>query len=103
MPRGAVVRAKKWTPRGASKVRGEELRPGRPRAAGRRRSVNDFAVQGEVETIALDLFRDAKADDRLDDRQDNDRDNRVINDHRHDPDALVDDLAGIAFDQARGA
>src|SRR5271169_1144474 len=104
MPRGRARSGnKKWTPRGASKVRGEELRPARQRAAGRRSSVNDFAVQGEVEAVALDLVRDAQADDRFDDGENDDGDDCVIDNDRHDTDALIDDLARVALDEAGGA
>jgi hypothetical protein len=37
-------------------VRGEELCPAVAKAAGRRSSVNDFAVQGKVEAVALDVL-----------------------------------------------
>ena len=60
-------------------------------------------MQGEVEAVALDLFRDAQTDDRLDDREDDEGDDCVIHDDRDDADALVDDLAGVALEEAGGA
>src|SRR3984957_2163678 len=94
------VRNKKWTPRGASKVRGEELRPAAAKAAGRRSSVNDFAVQGQVETVALHLFGNAQADRDVDDLQDDEGNDRVVDDDRGHPLELVDELPDVALQQA---
>src|SRR5579872_1404485 len=72
-----------------------------PRAPDLARTLlDDLAVQSEVEAVALDLFADAQADDRVDDLQDDEGDDRVIGDDGHDADHLVDELAGIAFEQA---
>src|SRR5271166_5834740 len=90
-------------PGGRPRSAGRNFARRRPSVAGRRSSVNDFAVKGEVEAVALDVFRDAQADDRLDDGQDDDGDDRVIDDDRHDADALIDDLAGVALEEAGGA
>src|SRR5271169_6161977 len=90
-------------PRGVQGPRGGTSPGGRPSAAGRRSSVNDFAVQGEVEAVALDFVRDAQADDSFDYSEDDDSDDRVIDDDGDDADALVDDLARVTFDEARGA
>src|ERR1700722_14524164 len=65
--------------------------------------VNDFAVKGEIEAVALDLVRDPQADDGFDDREDDDSDDCVINDDGNNADALVDDLVRVALHQAGGA
>src|ERR1700722_131877 len=62
--------------------------------------VNDFAVKGEIEAVALDLVRDPQADDGFDDREDDDSDDCVINDDGNNADALVDDLVRVALHQA---
>ena len=62
--------------------------------------LNDFAVQGEIEAVALDLVGDLQADHHLDDRQDDEGDDRVVDDDGADADDLIDDLPGIAFEQA---
>src|SRR5277367_5539572 len=90
-------------PKGVQGPRGGTSPGGGQKAAGRRSSVNDFAVQGEIEAVALDFVRDAEADDRLDDGEDDEGDDRVVNDDSDDADALVDDLAGVALQEAGGA
>jgi hypothetical protein len=46
-------------PRGRPRSAGRNFARRPLKAAGRRSLVNDFAVQGEVETVALHLFGDA--------------------------------------------
>ena len=62
--------------------------------------LHHLAVQGEIETVALDFVGDPQADRHVDDLQDDQRDDRVIDDDRADADQLIDDLARVAFDQA---
>jgi len=49
-------------PKEASKVRGEDFHPAAAKPPRVAALVNDFAVQGEIETVALDLLGDAQAD-----------------------------------------
>src|SRR5690349_16018267 len=62
--------------------------------------LNRLAVQGEIEAFALHLFLHAQADHDVDDLQDDERHHEVVDEHDADADALVDDLRGIALDQA---
>src|ERR1700744_3282345 len=92
---------KKWAPRRAPKVRGEELPPGgRQKPPGAADLVNDFAVEGEIETIALHLFGDAQPDSDVDNLQDDEGHDRVVDDDRNHALDLIDELPDIALEQA---
>ena len=60
-------------------------------------------MQSEIETVALDFFADAQADHEIDELENDQGHDHVVDEHGADADALVEHLAGIAFDQARGA
>jgi hypothetical protein len=60
-------------------------------------------VQREIETVALDVLADAQPDDQIDDLEDDQGHDHVVDKDRADADELIDDLAGIALDQAGGA
>src|ERR1700755_2966975 len=93
--------AKKGRPEGRPRSSGRKLSPGgSQKAAGRRKLVNDFAVQGEVQTVALHLFRDAQPDSDVDNLQDDEGDDRVVDDDRDHPLDLIDELSDIALQQA---
>src|SRR5277367_4127006 len=62
--------------------------------------LNDFAVQREVEAVTLDFVGYAQADRHVDDFQDDQRDDRIVDDDHADADQLIDDLLGVAFDEA---
>src|SRR5689334_3621187 len=64
------------------------------------RLLNRLAVQGEIEAFALHLSLHAQADQDVDDLQDDERHHEVVDEHDADADALVDDLRGVALDQA---
>jgi hypothetical protein len=64
------------------------------------RLLDRLAVQRQIEAVALDLFADAKHDDEIENFEDDQRHHRVVGDDDADADQLVDDLTGIAFDQA---
>src|SRR3984957_17006684 len=90
-------------PKGVQGPRGGTSPGSGQKAAGRRSSVNDFAVQGEVETVALHLFGNAQADRDIDDLEDDEAHDRVVDDDRAHPLELVDELPDVAFQQARVA
>src|SRR6516164_9811820 len=87
-------------PKEASKVRGEDFRPAAAKPPRVAALVNDFAVQGEIETVALDLLGDAQADGDVYDFQDYEGDDRIVNDDSRDPLELVDELPDVSFQQA---
>jgi hypothetical protein len=62
-----------------------------------------FAVQRDVEPLALDSPRDAQADHGVDDPENYQRGAGVIDDDDADALNLVDHLRGVAFEQAGGA
>src|SRR5262249_25251649 len=62
--------------------------------------LDDFAVQCEVEALALDFVGDAQTDYGVDDLEQDQGDDRVVDEHDHNALDLVDHLCGIAFDQA---
>src|SRR5215217_2938606 len=62
-----------------------------------------FAVQREVEALALDLFFDAQSDDDVDHLEDDQADDRAVDEHDHDALDLVDELSRVAFEQAGGS
>src|SRR5208283_3674593 len=67
------------------------------------RLLHGLAMQREIETVALYLFGDSQADDHVDDLEDDQRHDGIVEEHDADALELVENLAGIAFDQARGA
>ena len=44
--------------------------------------MNDFAVKGEIEAVALHLFGDAQPDSDVNNLQDDEGDDRVVDDDR---------------------
>src|SRR5271165_217974 len=81
--------------------RGLRKAPASGRAAGRALSVNDFAVQREIEAVALDLLRDAQANRDIDDLEDDERDDRVVDNDDGDAQELVHELLDVALQKAR--
>src|SRR5579859_1985684 len=65
--------------------------------------LDGLAVEGEVEPVALDLDVDPQANHEIHDLEDDERGDHVIEDDDADADQLVDHLAGVALDEARGA
>src|SRR5208282_2027985 len=65
--------------------------------------LNGFAVQRQIEAVALDLFLDAQAHDQIDRLEDDERDDGVIDQDDDDALRLVQHLEPIALDRARGA
>src|ERR1700733_11619996 len=83
---------------------GRKLSPGgNPTPPGAAVLVNDFAVKGEIEAVALHLVGDAQPDRDVDNLQDDEGDDRVVDDDRGHTFELVDELPDIAFQQARVA
>src|SRR5262249_43897006 len=65
--------------------------------------LNGLAVQREIETFALHLFRHAQADEDIDYLQDDERDDGAVDDDDGDAQDLIGDLAGIVLEEAGGA
>src|SRR6185369_8585056 len=86
---------------GASRRRGRVpgLRPYRYVNA----SLDGLAVQREIETFAFHLFRHAQADENVDRLEDDERDDGAVDDDDCDALDLIDDLPGVAFEEAGGA
>src|SRR5262249_19183670 len=82
----------RWDPSTARAVPG--LRPNRIS------SVNDLAVQREIETLALHLIADAQPDEDVHDLEDDQRHDGVVDEDDDDALDLVDHLHRVAFDQA---
>src|SRR5215472_2913302 len=65
--------------------------------------LHGFAVQCQVETVALGLLLDAQADDDVDHLEDDEAGEHVPRNDDRDALDLVEDLARIALEQAGGA
>src|SRR5579885_3666024 len=65
--------------------------------------LNGLAVQCEVEAVAFDFLADPQADHQIDDFENDQRHDDVVDEDDANADALIDHLAPIAFDGARGA
>lgn len=61
----------------------------------------DFSMQREVETVALRAFRHPQADEHLDHGEDDQADDGIINEDNGNPDALIEELTNISFQNAR--
>src|SRR5215475_9368012 len=69
----------------------------------RQSSLHNFAMERQIETIALDVLGYAQPDEDIDDLEDNQRHDAVVNEHGADTDGLVHDLHCIALKQASRA
>src|ERR1700733_2786256 len=94
---------KKSAPRGARVGRRGETPATRERPPDRGGLLHDFTVERQVEAGALDFIGDAQANRHVDDLQDDQRDDGIVDDDASDADALLDDLSGVALDEARVA
>src|SRR5580704_15968822 len=73
---------------------------GPPRSLSAKKLLHRLPVQSEIEAVALDFFADAQPDDEIDDLENDQGHDHVVDEHGADADALVEHLAGIAFDEA---
>src|SRR5882672_11148572 len=65
------------------------------------RLLYDFAVQCEVETVALRVLCHAQADKHLDHAEDDQAGDGIIDEDDGDPDALIEELTDISLQNAR--
>src|SRR6185437_344943 len=64
--------------------------------------LHSLAVESEVEAVALDLDIDPEPDHEVDDLEQDQADDHVVAHDDGDTEELVENLPGIALDQARG-
>src|SRR6266404_2273840 len=67
----------------------------------RHRLLYHFSVQREIETVALRILRHAEADNHLDREEDDQTGDGIINEDDGDPDALIEELTSISFQNTR--
>src|ERR1700684_1456359 len=64
------------------------------------RLLDGLAVQRQIEALPLDVFADPQPNRHVDEFENDQGYDHVVDEHAHDADDLIKELAGIAFDQA---
>src|SRR6266851_8831634 len=96
-----LVRRERWTMTRSNLI--ESCSNARRRCFDVNDLLYDFSMQREVEALALDILRHAQADEHLDHEEDDQADHGIIDEHRGDADALVEELSNVSLQHARGS